>query len=193
MSRGGWILLAGVLLLGALAQDPPPPSPPSPRGEVLAPNALESFLKGAKEEVLVLTVTATHEPLMRPLWDLVRKGVRVRVLGTKQAVESPTSYFVPLAFLSLRYANLEVKVLGGSKVDPRVLVDRRYMLVGPPLEGVPPEVAGPLLLFTDPEALRAELQRFEAYWALAPYCAPQARYEPARGVVATCLPSPSKR
>ncbi|MCX7849659.1 hypothetical protein [Thermus sp.] len=85
-----------------------------------------------------------------------------------------------------------MKLLGGGKVDPRVVVDGSYMLVGYPLEGLPPEVRGPLLLFRDPTLVRNEVERFLRYWAYAPYCRPRAHYEETRGVRAWCEPSQAR-
>jgi len=142
---------------------------------VVTPDALGRFLRAAKEEILLLTTTASYDSLMTSLWPLAKKGIRILVLAPQSAIAPPSSYLVSLAFLSLKHPNVTVKLLGGSKVDPRLIIDRKYMLVGPPLEGIPPEAGGPLLLVTDPAAIKVEVDRFFAYWPIAPYCAPRVK------------------
>jgi hypothetical protein len=144
---------------------------------VVAPDALERFLRAAKEEILLLTTTASYDSLMTSLWPLAKKGIRILVLAPQSAIAPPSSYLVSLAFLSLKHPNVTVKLLGGSKVDPRLIIDRKYMLVGSPLEGIPPEAGGPLLLVTDTAMVKVEVDRFFAYWSIAPYCAPRVRLQ----------------
>ncbi len=167
---------------------PPTPSPTVPKAEVVTPDALERFLRAAKEEILLLTTTASYDSLMTSLWPLARKGIRILVLAPQSAITPPTSYLVSLAFLSLKHPNVTVRLLGGSKVDPRLIIDRKYMLVGPPLEGIPPEAGGPLLLVTDPAAVKVEVDRFLAYWSIAPYCAPRVKLQNSQ-VIPYCVPN----
>ena len=170
---------------------PPAPSPTTPKAEVVAPDALERFLRAAKEEILLLTTTASYDSLMTPLWALAKKGIRILVLAPQSAIAPPSSYLVSLAFLSLKHSNVTVKLLGGSKVDPRLIIDRKYMLVGPPLEGIPPEAGGPLLLVTDPAMIKVEVDRFFAYWSIAPYCAPRVKLQNDQ-VLPYCTPNSRK-
>lgn len=170
---------------------PPAPSPATPKAEVVPPDALERFLRAAKEEILLLTTTASYDPLMTSLWPLAKKGLRILVLAPQSAIAPPSSYLVSLAFFSLKHPNVTVKLLGGSKVDPRLIIDRKYMLVGPPLEGIPPEAGGPLLLVTDPAMIKLEVDRFFSYWSIAPYCAPRVRLQNDR-VLPYCVPNNRK-
>ena len=170
---------------------PPTSSPTTPKAEVVSPDILERFLRAAKEEILLLTTTASYDSLMTSLWPLAKKGIRILVMAPQSAITPSSSYLVSLAFLSLKHPNVTVKLLGGSKVDPRLIIDRKYMLVGPPLEGIPPEAGGPLLLVTDPAMIKVEVDRFFAYWSIAPYCAPRVKLHNDQ-VLPYCTPNNQK-
>lgn len=194
------LFLLALWALGGLAQQEAPPSNPSPPQEapsqgqglqapqpaqapaaqeqVVPPSAIPSLVGAARKEILAYLEAFAHQPLAEALHAaVVKRGVRAKVLVPMSALDSPDSYAMSLLFLSLKYANLEVKVLRGGRVDPRVVVDGLYMLVGYPLEGLAPEVRGPLLLVKDPARVGAERERFLRYWSAAPYCAPDVRYQ----------------
>lgn len=163
------------------AQQGAPAPRPEPKAEVVDSSRVPTLLLGARQEILLYTDRFSYAPLAQALREaVVQRGVRVRLLLPAEAFSAQDSFAMGFAFLSLKRPNLEVKVLAGGKVDPRAVVDRSYLLVGYPLEGLPPEVRGPLLLFRDPATVGLEAERFARYWASAPYCRPRARYEAGR-------------
>lgn len=107
---------------------------------------------------------------------VTQRAVNVKLLLPAEVFSQPNSYAMAFAFLALRRNKLEVKVVAGGKVDPRILVDGKALMVGYPLEGIPEEVKGPLLLFTDEGLIKAERERYNTYWNASPYCRPKVEY-----------------
>lgn len=177
-----WALLWGWSLAqeGEGGERPRETAPPQggQGGTVISTGRALELLASAKRELWLYLDAFTEENLAQTLHRaIIQKRVQVRLLLPKESFSLPGSYAMPFAFLSLRHRNLEVKVLGGSRVDPRILGDSSWMLVGHPLEGLPPEAKGPLLLFTDPKLVQQEQNRFNLYWQRAPYCRPRAQYQ----------------
>lgn len=176
----GWSQEAEVPPSDSTPSAPSQGAPPKAeaKAEVVDPAKASAFLLASRREVALYLDRFAYGPLAQALHELVvKRGIRVRLLVPAEAFSARDSYAMSFAFLALRRPNLEVKVLGGGKVDPRAIVDGSYLLVGYPLEGLPPEVRGPLLLFRDSATVRPEADRFDRYWASAPYCRPRARYE----------------
>ena len=200
MGKALWIqVLVGLLLIPfALGQETPgipSPAPPSggespanspeskgpqergPKGTPISLARATEIIRGAQREILLYLENFNSEALAKTLHHAVtQRGVNVKLLLPIGAFSRPNSYAMSFAFLSLRRKNLEIKVLGGGKVDPRVIVDERIFMVGYPLEEVPEEVRGPLLLFTEESLVKAEQNRFMVYWNASPYCRPKAEY-----------------
>jgi hypothetical protein len=107
---------------------------------------------------------------------LVReKRVQVRVIVENRALSMPSTYLYSLVILGTKYP-IQIKVVSNTPgIDPRVIVDRSYLLVGGALEGIDP-ILSPTLLFRDPAYAQKELSRFERTWQVAPLCRPKIRY-----------------
>lgn len=153
-----------------------PEKQPADLGKIVTVSYMAEVLKGAKEQIDVLSGTLTEEALATALHQAALRGVKIRILVPANVISLQTSYVLTFIYLQFKHP-VTVKIIAGTKVDPRVIVDKRIMFVGQPIDGVLPEIGGPLLMFVDKGIVQKELERFDSYWKISPKCIPNARYD----------------
>lgn len=176
------LLLSFFFLFSAWGQEgsalPPasPPAPPKDTGTQVGLKEAIQVIASARYTVDAYLPLLVSKEVASTLATLAKeKRVQVRVIVENRALSMPSTYLYSLVLLGLKYP-IQVKVVSNTPgIDPRVIVDRTYLLVGGALEGIDP-ILSPTLLFRDPAYAQKELFRFERTWQVAPLCRPKLRY-----------------
>ncbi len=179
-----FLLLSFLFLFPTWGQEggasPPasPPVPPKDTGTQVGLKEAIQVISGARYTVDAYLPLFLSKEVASALATLAKeKRVQVRVIVEDRALSMPSTYLYSLALLGVKYP-IQVKVVSNTPgIDPRVIVDRTYLLVGGALEGIDP-ILSPTLLFRDPAYAQKELSRFERTWQVAPLCRPKVKYIP---------------
>ncbi len=169
-----------LFLLSAWGQEggAPPPASPPPKDTGIQVGLKEAVqvISSARYTVDAYLPLLVSKEVASALATLAKeKRVQVRVIVEDRALSMPSTYLYSLVLLGTKYP-IQVKVVSTTPgIDPRVIVDRTYLLVGGALEGVD-SILSPTLLFRDPAFAQKELSRFERTWRVAPLCRPRVRY-----------------
>jgi len=176
------LLLSFLFLFSAWGQEgsaSPPASPPNPQKDMGTQVGLKEAIQvisSARYTVDAYLPLLVSKEVASTLAALAKeKRVQVRVIVEDRALSMPSTYLYSLVLLGVKYP-IQVKVVSSTPgIDPRVIVDRNYLLVGGALEGID-SILSPTLLFRDPAFAQKELSRFERTWQVAPLCRPKIRY-----------------
>jgi hypothetical protein len=153
-----------------------PPDPPRDTGTLVGLKEAIQVIASARYTVDAYLPLLVSKEVASTLATLAKeRGVRVRVIVENRALSMPSTYLYSMVILGTRYP-IQVKVVSNTPgIDPRVIVDRSYLLVGGALEGID-SLLSPTLLFRDPAYAQKELSRFDRTWQVAPLCRPRIRY-----------------